>query len=163
MSYPAWFEDLLDKIERAREKVIYGAAASSPGLRAAQLIESLRPIRDRRATKYEEQICSKVLFDSRENLKDVVAALERRGLPNESCQLKVLDAYQAAAFERGCGERGCGEPEPTLAEVRAHFVRQNNKSLSPQEFPLRKMVLNTFGLPLSKAKRGRPRIRNSAH
>src|SRR5438045_379688 len=116
MSYPGWFDAVLEKIERARDKVMYGAAAaSSPVLVAVQQLEAFRRIDDPEAKVLMEEICGKSLVQLNEHLPEIVQALEKHGLANSACQLKVLDAYEAAAKQRGCNQ-GCEEPVPTLGE-----------------------------------------------
>jgi len=71
--------------------------------------------------------------------------------PRGFVQIEVIEAYRRAIRDDGTA--------PTLAEVRAQFLEENKPTLLPRGFSLRKMVTTTFGLPLTKDKRG-PKIRN---
>jgi hypothetical protein len=76
---------------------------------------------------------------------------ERQAISNpqsKSIQVKVIEAYRRAIHDDGGA--------PTLAEVRAELEQDGIASL-PKGWKLRNMVTNTFRLPLSRAKRGRPR------
>jgi hypothetical protein len=67
-------------------------------------------------------------------------------------QLQVIEAYRRAIRDDGSA--------PTITEVRTEFLEENKKTRLPKGFAFRKMLTQTFGLPLSRAKRGRPIIRN---
>jgi hypothetical protein len=71
--------------------------------------------------------------------------------PGGFVQNEVIEAYRRAIRDDGSA--------PTLAEVRTQFEEENKPTLLPKGFSLRKMVTKTFGLPLTKDKRG-PKIRN---
>ncbi len=157
MSYPAVFGDILALIKRAREKVARGSPHSYSLLLATQQLESLYEL-DLPAAKTDVELRfltgvmgGKSLSEVAERLREIARLLERHGLPNGVCQFRVLDAYEAAATRR----RGI-EPAPTLREVREEFKRTNHVTLLPNEWVMRKMLTKTFGLPLGKAKRGRP-------
>jgi len=157
MSYLAGFEDILELIKRAREKVVRGSPHSLSLLLCTQQLESLYDP-DLPSEKREIELRfltalmgGRTLSEVTERLREIVRLLERRGLPNAVCESRVLDAYEAAARRRN----GI-EPAPTLREVREEFKRTNHVALLPNEWVMRKMLSKTFGLPLGKAKRGRP-------
>jgi hypothetical protein len=157
MSYPAGSGDILELIKRARQKAMRGSPLSESLLLCTQQLESLYDPdlpREKRETQLRfltSLTGGKTLSEVIERLREVVRLLERRGLPNAVCESRVLDAYEAAARRR----RGI-EPAPTLREVREEFKRTNHVALLPNEWVMRKMLSKTFGLPLGKAKRGRP-------
>ncbi len=157
MSYLAGFEDILELIKRAREKVVRGSPHSLSLLLCTQQLESLYdPNLPGEKRKIELRFLTglmggKTVSEVTERLREIVRLLERRGLPNAVCESRVLDAYEAAARRRN----GI-EPAPTLREVREEFKRTNHVALLPNEWVMRKMLSKTFGLPLGKAKRGRP-------
>lgn len=66
-----------------------------------------------------------------------------------SVQLKVIDAYRHAIRDDGSA--------PSITEVRYQFLEKNKKALLPKGYTLRRMLTKTFCLPLSDARRGRPR------
>src|SRR6266436_782357 len=157
MSYLAGFEDILELIKRAREKVVRGSPHSLSLLLCTQQLESLYdPNLPGEKRKIELRFLTglmggKTVSEVTERLREIVRLLERRGLPNAVCESRVLDAYEAAARTRN----GI-EPAPTLHEVREEFKGTNHVALLPNEWAMRKMLSKTFGLPLGKAKRGRP-------
>jgi len=157
MSYPAGFGDILELIKRAREKAMRGSPHSESLLLCTQQLESLYdPDLPGEKRKIELRFLTalmggRTLSEVTERLREIVRLLERHGLPNAVCQSRVLDAYEAAARRRS----GI-EPAPTLREVREEFKRTNHVALLPNEWVMRKMLSQTFGLPLGKAKRGRP-------
>ena len=157
MSHPARSGDILELIKRARQKALRGSPLSESLLLCTQQLESVYDP-DLPGEKRETQLRfltgltgGKTLSEVIERLREVVRLLERHGLPNAVCESRVLDAYEAAARRR----RGT-EPAPTLREVREEFKRTNHVALLPNEWVMRKMLSKTFGLPLGKAKRGRP-------
>jgi hypothetical protein len=64
-------------------------------------------------------------------------------------QLQVIEAYRRAIHDDGSA--------PTITEVRTEFLEENRKTRLPRGWAFRKMITQTFGLPLSQAKRGRPK------
>ena len=157
MSYPAGSGDILELIKRARQKAMRGSPFSESLLLCTQDLESLYDP-DLPGEKREVELKfltrlmgGKTLSEVTERLREILRLLERHGLPNVVCQSRVLDAYEAAAKRRN----GI-EPAPTLREVREEFKRTNHVTLLPNEWVMRKMLSKTFGLPLGKAKRGRP-------
>ena len=107
-----------------------------------------------RAEFYQE-LAGKMLWwaASERKLHEVAAAmdaLESTEIYNPA-HLRILAAYSRAKRSR---PDGC---PPTLAELRAQFLRQHDVALLPKGFALRKMVLRTLKLPLSRAKCGRPK------
>jgi hypothetical protein len=76
-----------------------------------------------------------------------------RNLPGPGfIQLQVIEAYRRAIRDDGSA--------PTITEVRTEFLEENKKTRLPKGFAFRKMLTQTFDLPLSKAKRGRPKNSN---
>jgi hypothetical protein len=124
---------------------------------AAQKLESLYDIelpaakREAELEFMETLLGGKSLSELTERLRELLRLMERHGLANSVCQVRVVDAYEAAARRR----TSTG-PAPTLREVRDEFQRTNHVALLPNEWVMRKMLGKTFGLPLAKAKRGRP-------
>lgn len=157
MDSPASFEELLKSINRAREKAARGNPASYSLLIATQQLESLFDINIPRAKRAVELkflkgvMGGKSLSEVIKRLREIVRLMERHGLANSVCELRVLVAYEAAARRRPSTQ-----PVPTLREVRDEFQRTNHVALLPNEWVMRKMLTKTFGLPLTKAKRGRP-------
>jgi hypothetical protein len=157
MGSRAGFDELLKLIKRAREKVARGNPMSESLLRCTQQLESLYDINIPAAKREIELefmkrlLGGKSLSELTERLREIVRLLERHGLPNAVCESRVLDAYEAAARRLSATE-----PVPTLREVRDEFQRTNHVALLPKEWVMRKMLNKTFGLPLTRAKRGRP-------
>src|SRR5260370_8815326 len=157
MSYLAGFEDILEMVKRDREKVVRGSPHSLSLLLCTQQLESLYDP-DLPGEKREIELRfltglmgGKTLSEVTERLREILRLLERRGLPNAVCESRVLDAYEAAARRRS----GI-EPAPTLHKVREEFKGTNHVPLLRNECGIRKILSKTFGLPLGKAKRGRP-------
>jgi hypothetical protein len=59
----------------------------------------------------------------------------------------IVQSYFAAVYLK--------EREPTLAELKKCFLSYFNQQMLPRDYSIRK-TLNLLGLPLGKAKRGRP-------
>jgi hypothetical protein len=118
----------------------------------AELIKKLPPKLRRILDECARSLLEAALHGKLSEVERARRIVERNVGPNHTCQEKVLFAYLRSI-------RGDGSP-PTLAEVRAEFLRKHHESLLPKEFVMRNMVRKTFGLPLGKARRGRPIIRN---
>jgi hypothetical protein len=108
-----------------------------------------------RAEFYEE-MAGRMLWwaASERKLHEVAAAMEALDSSEvfHPLHLKILETYERA--------RRTDRSPPSCPELQAEFLRHYNAALLPKGYALRKMVVRTLGLPLSRAKRGRPKIRN---
>jgi hypothetical protein len=139
------------KVNAAQEKAVAGKICESRRYKLISQTHLLslliherepgpRPLKDVLTESLVNELCSGDLLEN-----------EREAVLNPKpilTHVKVIEAYRRAIHDDGGA--------PTLREVRAE-LKQEKKDWLPKEWTLRKMVTNTFGLPLSQAKRGRRR------
>jgi hypothetical protein len=144
--------ELHDKVNAATSQAIAPKITKTNGLgialQACLIFLSCPPQSDPRS-----RIFHAIASDSIKTLlrydwaQDALGAVVCNSL--NSVQGRVLDAYRRAIHDDGS--------PPTIGEVRWQFLEENKKTLLPKAYSLRKMLTQTYNLPLSPGKRGRPK------
>jgi hypothetical protein len=149
--------ELHDKVNDALMRAYFGKFAKTRefrALNAAVLLEAFKKSPSLRATKEtatKTKLMEKLVAEVAAAIRD--GKVSQKGLaifrsPVPFIQLLVIEAYRRAIHDDGSA--------PTITEVRLEFLKENKKTLLPKGFAFRKMITKTFGLPLAKAKRGKP-------
>jgi len=153
------FRSILESLVDATLKAQYGPVKADRDLFSiAEVVKTAEGLMKELPSKVEAiaRAVGPVLWwvASQRKLGEVAVALDMLDATEafNPLHLKVLDAYIAAMPTDGV--------PPTIPGLRAEFLLLYGESLLPKGFSLYKMVDKTLKLPIGKATRGRPIIRN---